>query len=73
MNTRTEVIRQAAAMSTDDGREAEGGQERQAQREARGQEADRSVAARPVRVSVDPMRATDRYRLSLPGATDAPS
>ena len=73
MNTRTEVIRQAAAMSTDDGREAEGGLERQTQCEARGQEPDRGVATKPARVSVDPRHATDRYRLSLPGATDAPS
>jgi len=62
MSTRTEVIRQAAAVGTaDDGRAAEGGSSK---------EAARAAEAAPPRVSVDPMRSTDRYRLSLPGDGD---
>ncbi|MFN3242411.1 MAG: hypothetical protein ACE37K_12960 [Planctomycetota bacterium] len=72
MNAKTEVIRQAAAMSTaDDGLAAEGGPDDQTTRAPRA--ADDHADAAPQRVSVDPMRSTDRYRLSLPGSDVAPN
>ncbi|MCK5942476.1 MAG: hypothetical protein KAI24_10935 [Planctomycetes bacterium] len=71
MNAPTDDSRQASATrEADDGLVAEAvlatGAEREAQRRA-----DPRPGARPARLSVDPMRSTDRYRLSLPGAADA--